>query len=207
MSIPAANPLKIRSCRGLNIFYKFSNSTNTPHKIEIPLKIQEPPEFSQKPVTLGDHLRRRRLELGLYQKDVAVHIGVTASTIWNWEHNWTIDLRYIPRVIAFLGYNPIPCPDDVIERLAWYKRVNGLNLEKLGEEMGRDPEQVADWLSGRHKPNQRNLKEVGLFLLSHSQGPDAAQREGAALPEDSATVSGRRNSLTERTTSENNAGT
>jgi hypothetical protein len=27
--------------------------------------------FSQEPVTLGDHLRRRRLELGLYQKEVA----------------------------------------------------------------------------------------------------------------------------------------
>jgi hypothetical protein len=55
----------------LNIFYKFSNSQKTPHKIEIPLKIKEYPELTKKAVTLGDHLRRRRLELGLYQKDVA----------------------------------------------------------------------------------------------------------------------------------------
>lgn len=143
----------------------------------------------------------------MFQKDVAVQIGVTASTVWNWEHGWTVDLRYIPRVIAFLGYNPIPCPDDVMERLAWYKLVNGLTLEQLGAEMGRDPEQLADWLAGRHKPCQRNRKEVELLLSSHSQGPGAVQREGAALPEDSAAVSGRRNSLTERTTSENNAGT
>lgn len=132
---------------------------------------------------------------------------MTPSTIWNWKHGWTVDLRYIPRVIAFFGYNPIPCPDDVMERLAWYKQVNGLTLEQLGAEMGRDSEQLADWLRGRHKPNQRNRKEVDLFLPSHSQGPGAVQREGAALPEDSVAVSGRRNSLTERTTSENNAGT
>jgi len=89
---------------------------------------------------------------------------VTTSTIWNWEHGWTIDLRYIPGVIAFLGYNPIPCPDDLLERLAWYKQVNGLTLEQLGTEKGRDPEQVGEWLSGRHTPCRRNREEVERFL-------------------------------------------
>ena len=158
------NHIGIRTCRGLNIFYKFSEASRSTCKIEIPLKIPAPPELTQKPATLGDHLRRRRLELGLYQKNVAAQIGVTTSTIWNWEHGWTIDLRYIPRVIAFLGYNPIPCPDDLLERLAWYKQVNGLTLEKLGAEMGRDPEQLADWLNGRHKPCRRNREEVERFL-------------------------------------------
>ena len=148
----------------MNIFYKFSNSQETPHKIEIPLQIQPPEELVKEPVTLGEHLRRRRLELGLYQKEVAIQIGVTTSTIWNWEHGWIIDLRHIPRVIEFLGYNPIPCPDDIVERLAWYKQVNGLTLELLGAEMGRDPEQLADWLNGRHKPCRRNREEVELFL-------------------------------------------
>ena len=72
--------------------------------------------------------------------------GVTASTIWNREHGWTIDLGYIPQVIAFLGYHPILSPGDLLERLAWYKQVNGLTLEELGTAMGRDPEQLADWL-------------------------------------------------------------
>lgn len=82
-------------------------------KIAIPNKVQILSKFSSEPVSLGDHLRRRRLELGLYQKDVAATIGVTASSIWNWEHGWTIDWRYLPRLIVFIGYNPILCPDDV----------------------------------------------------------------------------------------------
>ena len=65
-----------------------------------------PKEFTQEAITLGDHLRRRRLELGLYQKDVAVRIGVTASTIWNWEHGWTIGKRFVPLIVDFLGYRP-----------------------------------------------------------------------------------------------------
>lgn len=147
--------------------YPFTNNSSqikTAYKIETPLTIQLPIELTKEPITLGDHLRRRRLELGLYQKDVASQIGVTASTIWNWEHGWTVDFRLIPQIITFLGYNPIPCPDDVMERLAWYKQVNGLTLKQLGTEMGRDPEQVGEWLSGRHKPCRRNREEVKLFL-------------------------------------------
>jgi len=148
--------------------YTFTNNkpTRDAYKIGIPLEIPPLKEFTQEPVTLGDHLRRRRLELGLYQKDVAAQIGVTTSTIWNWEHGWTIDLRYVPRVIAFLGYNPIPCPDGLMDRLAWYKLVNGLPLEDLGAVMGRDPEQLADWLTGRHNPCQRNQDEIENFLAS-----------------------------------------
>jgi transcriptional regulator with XRE-family HTH domain len=147
--------------------YPFTNNSNTvktAYKIETSLIIQPPKELTTEPVTLGDHLRRRRLELDLYQKDVAAQIGATASTIWNWEHGWTIDLRYVPRVIAFLGYNPIPYPESLMDRLAWYKQVNGLPLEDLGTEMGRAPEQLADWLTGRHRPCRRNQEEIEKFL-------------------------------------------
>ena len=153
-----------RRGRGLYPFTNNSSPIKTAYKIETPFTIQPPKELTEEPVTLGDHLRRRRLELGLYQKDVAVQIGVTTSTIWNWEHGWTVELRFIPRVIEFLGYNPIPCPSDLLARLAWYKQVNGLTLEQLGAEMGRDSEQLADWLNGRHKPCRRNQKEIEEFL-------------------------------------------
>jgi len=160
----------------VDTFTNNSSPIKTAYKIETPLTIQLPIELTKEPVTLGDHLRRRRLELGLYQKDVAEQIGVTTSTIWNWEHGWTVDPCYMPRVIEFLNYNPIPCPEDLMGRLAWYKQVNGLSLEQLGAEMGRNPEQLSDWLSGRHNPCRRNREEVELFLSGHVQGPSAVQR-------------------------------
>lgn len=148
--------------------YPFTNNSSqikTAYKIETPLTIQLPIELTKEPITLGDHLRRRRLEFGLYQKDVAALIGVTTSTIWNWENGWSsITLSCMPKVIEFLGYNPIPCPEDLMGRLAWYKQVKGLSLEQLGAEMGRDPEQLADWLSGRHKPSRNNKEKMDLFL-------------------------------------------
>jgi transcriptional regulator with XRE-family HTH domain len=143
----------------------------------------------------------------MYQKQVAVKLGVTTPTVWNWENRGSVDLRFIPRVIDFLGYNPIPQPEDLLERLAWYKQVNGLTFEQLGVEMGRDPEQLADWLSGRHNPCQQNWKRITFFLASHTQGPDAVQRPEVALPEDRATTSGSMKFLTARTMSAKSSGT
>ena len=156
-------------------FTYFFEASQQAHKIKIPLIIPPLEELTRKPMTIGDHLRRRRIELGLYQKDVATRLGVTTSTVWNWENTGSVNLRFIPQIIEFLGYNPISQPEDLLERLSWYKQVNGLSLERLGVEMGRDPEQLADWLSGRHYPCQRNREEIEGFLLNHTQGPGAAQ--------------------------------
>ncbi len=35
--------------------------------------------------------------------------GVEGSSSWNWENNRSKpDVRYIPAIIEFLGYNPLP---------------------------------------------------------------------------------------------------
>jgi hypothetical protein len=39
-----------------------------------------------------------------------------------------------------------------------------MNLECLGEAMGRDPEQISGWLSGRHNPFKKNREKIELFL-------------------------------------------
>jgi transcriptional regulator with XRE-family HTH domain len=50
--------------------------------------------------TLGDHIRKRRLDLGLLQREVAAKLSVTESTIWNWESNTTDPaLRLLPAII------------------------------------------------------------------------------------------------------------
>jgi DNA-binding XRE family transcriptional regulator len=78
------------------------------YNLSIQLTISSILENLPTPVTLGDHLRRRRLELGLHQKDVAKIIGVTTSSVWNWEHGLEPELRYQPQIITFLGVNPTP---------------------------------------------------------------------------------------------------
>ena len=57
--------------------------------------------------TLGDHLRKRRLNLALTQKDVAKRLGANEASVWNWEKNRSSPaLRFVPRIVEFL----VLCP-------------------------------------------------------------------------------------------------
>ena len=108
------------------------------------------------------------MDLGLLQREVAEIIGVSVSSIFNWEHGVEPELQYNPSIIKFLGYIPFDCPDDTVGHLAWYKRTMGMNFDHLGEAMGRDPEQLSDWLSGRHKPFRKSLNKIEEFLRQRS---------------------------------------
>jgi DNA-binding XRE family transcriptional regulator len=62
----------------------------------------------RKPRTIGDHIKRRRLELHLFQSDVAKQLGVDIASVQNWEHNaYQPVKRFLPRLINWLGYVPV----------------------------------------------------------------------------------------------------
>ncbi len=90
-----------------------------------------PPAYPRELNTLGDHLRKRRLDLGLLQKEVAEQLGVGKTSIFNWERNRTTPaLWLIPKVIRFLGYTPYPPGGSLAERIRKYRKTNRLSLER-----------------------------------------------------------------------------
>ncbi len=112
---------------------------------KIVLKTQKPlsPKHPQELNTSGDHLRKKLINLGLLQREAAEIIGVTASTIFSWEHGVEPELIHIPDTIKFLGYIPFECPPDTLGKLRYFKLINGLSYKRLGKVIGRDPEQVS----------------------------------------------------------------
>ena len=77
-----------------------------------------PPSYPQVLATLGDHLRKRRLDLGLLQREVAERLGTDHLTITNWELNRTTPaLRFSPGIVGFLGYAPWADGASLGERL------------------------------------------------------------------------------------------
>ena len=62
-----------------------------------------------KPNTIGEHIRRRRLQLHLFQADLAKLFGVDIGTIRNWEQGVYQPVESLmPCVIVWLGYDPRP---------------------------------------------------------------------------------------------------
>jgi transcriptional regulator with XRE-family HTH domain len=115
--------------------------------------------------TLGDHIRARRLDLKLLQKQVANQIGVDEATITNWERNATAPaIRYIPAILQFLGSDPLPPAISLSERLAAARRELGLSQRKMAERLGVDPATFKNWEAGRREPSVTKRELVARFL-------------------------------------------
>ena len=57
--------------------------------------------------TLGDHIRKRRLDLGLLQREVAKVLGVDVDSVCQWEMGHRQPkVALFPGIIDFLGYVP-----------------------------------------------------------------------------------------------------
>ena len=64
--------------------------------------------YPQKIETIGDHLRAKRLDLGLRQKDLANQLQACHATIKNWEKNYTEPRpHHVPIICDFRGYCPL----------------------------------------------------------------------------------------------------
>lgn len=99
------------------------------------------------------------------QRQVADQIGVDEATITNWEGNAaTPTIRYIPAVIRFLGYNPLPPANSFPERLATARKVLDLSQRKMAEKLGVDPATLMGWEAGRHQPTGKSLDVIGRVL-------------------------------------------
>ena len=96
--------------------------------------------------TLGDHLRQRRLLNCQTMKQAGRQMGVTASTIWNWENrNAEPALRFLPGIIKFLGYDPMTKPETLADKLIKYRQPRGWTQKEMARRLGVDPGTLARW--------------------------------------------------------------
>jgi len=97
---------------------------------------------------IGLHIKKRRLELSLFQKDVAKVFGVTEDTLRFWEKGIaTPTIRYVPHIILFLGYNPYPKQETETlgGKIKWYRLLNGLSHKMMGEMFEVDASTIGAW--------------------------------------------------------------
>jgi transcriptional regulator with XRE-family HTH domain len=115
--------------------------------------------------TLGDHLLRRRLTLKLLQRDVAEKIGVDKTSIYNWENNRSKPgLEYMPAIIHFLGYNPMPPSDRWSDRLINCRTALGISQKHAAERIDVDQSTLARWERGEREPLGRFARRAASLL-------------------------------------------
>lgn len=100
---------------------------------------------------MGDHIRAKRLNLGIQVQEAAKLIGVHQATLKNWEHKYYGEpaIQHWPKIIRFLGYCPyIPCA-TLPEKVLMYRKVEGISLEDMAKKVGIDPGTLGRFERGR----------------------------------------------------------
>jgi transcriptional regulator with XRE-family HTH domain len=111
--------------------------------------------YPQTLTTLGDHIRKRRLDLGLGQKALSIRLGVDQSSITNWELNQRAPgIRFYPRIHAFLEYCPLPEAGTrkLSQKIRVWREGLGLSQAAMAKAIGVDESALAGWEEGRTKP-------------------------------------------------------
>lgn len=116
-------------------------------------------------VTLGDHLRKRRLDLGLTQDQAAIRLGADRTSVSYWESNYRpANEQHLASIYAFLGYRPDPIPQGFPEKLRYWRQSLGMSQNQLSEALGFNHAAVSAWEIGKKNPSKGSLTRLQAFL-------------------------------------------
>lgn len=129
---PSADPLKYHGAHHMaTVAYPtFRFALHSTRPIDgYPMKLEH----------IGHHILKPRLDLQVAQRECAERLGVTPSGLENWEYGRTTPGdRFMPAVIRFLGYNPMPRPETRGQRITCERVVRGWSRKRLAREAGVD---------------------------------------------------------------------
>jgi transcriptional regulator with XRE-family HTH domain len=93
---------------------------------------------------------------GLRQRDLAVAHGVTEASIYKWETGRAEpEVRFLPKIIAFLGYCPYTPGRPLGERLRGAREAQGLSRKLLAKLVCVDEGTLWRWEQGMRTPKGR----------------------------------------------------
>ena len=131
------------------------------------LKALRAKDYCENPHTLGEHLKKRRRELRLFQKEAANRMGVGTDTYANWRKGKTepVASQFRP-VVAFLGYDPMPAPTTLAARLQAKRRTLGVTFSQVAWYLGWNSGTLARYLNGRWRMPPDRAKAFETFLAA-----------------------------------------
>jgi transcriptional regulator with XRE-family HTH domain len=143
--------------------------------VPLRLKAKKPKDYSEVPQSLGEHLKKRRRELALLQREAGERMGITKETVANWEKDKTKPVpSQFKRVMAFLGYDPTPAPATLAERFEAKRRHLGATLEQVAQYLGWDEGSLRRYIKGRWQLSNERAAALERFL-------NQSERETAAV--------------------------
>jgi transcriptional regulator with XRE-family HTH domain len=126
---------------------------------------------------LGEHLLKRRIELGLTQYQVSLQFLTKPETVLLWEQDRAKpSARYYPAIFGFLGYDPFPVPVDLAGQIGRKRLELGLSIKKVANLVGVDEGTFSRWERGVWKPRMSGSAVRKFLTLTNSEQVDTAKK-------------------------------
>jgi DNA-binding transcriptional regulator YiaG len=110
--------------------------------------------------------------LGLTQREAATLIGVVRDALARWESaGKEPDLRVLPAVIGFLGYDPRPEPANFVQILVYVRGALGLSQSEFGRKVSVPTPTLRAWEQGLCTPSEKRQRLVEIGMRSLLQVP------------------------------------
>jgi transcriptional regulator with XRE-family HTH domain len=149
---------------------------------------------SKEPQTIGEHLRKRRFDLGLRQSEVARRLGVSERTLSQWETNKVYPTwPQQPALIAYLDHDPFTSPtlgmpkgnesvgvaifssndfgnigQQILKRRLEMKK----NRKQCAKELGVSVKTLLGWETNRWRPSSLLQERIAKFLGPSVEPPE-----------------------------------
>jgi transcriptional regulator with XRE-family HTH domain len=136
------------------------------HSCQIQLKGIKPsnPAYPTDLNTLGNHLRKVRLNRGLSQLEVARLLHVTPDTVTGWELNrHEPPARLAKDIIAFLGY--CPAKGNSLGKELYYARlITGKTQREVADMISCDESNLRRIELDQRKPKPQTLEKIKEYI-------------------------------------------
>jgi transcriptional regulator with XRE-family HTH domain len=117
----------------------------------------------------------RRLDLRLTQAHLAIQLGVHQDAIRHWEAgDLHPNVRHLPGVIKFLGYDPQPPAETLGQQIRRRRRAMGMSREECGRLLGVSRSALHHWENDLTVPTGRFADLVNDFLRAIADASESS---------------------------------
>ena len=116
--------------------------------------------------TLGDHLRKVRLDRRLSQLEVARVLNVSETMVTAWELSRNMPTaKFAKAIIEFLGYIPFEVEGSSIGKQLYYARlISGKTQAEVSKEIGVDETTLRYFELGVRRPFRKTSEKIEKFV-------------------------------------------
>ena len=128
--------------------------------------------YNDTPITIGEHIKKKRIESCLLQKNVALLLNVSEDCVTYWENGRsTPQIHHYPRIISFLGYYPLDHKTECFAgKLLHIRHCKGFSRKQCAAHLSVSEDAIRRWEKGKPVANvtyQRRIQSVWNELPYH----------------------------------------